>query len=100
MSVKIISNNKKTITLELTIDLDNENFLETEEKIMDKVNEIGQTLTKQALENIDVKETVISIEKQNFYAKDVKKIPDSLWRSRIIKKSFCTIRSRKTILSS
>ena len=37
MSVKIISNNKKTITLELTIDLDNDNFLETEEIIMDKV---------------------------------------------------------------
>ena len=73
MSIRIISNNKKTITLELTIDLDNENFLETEEKIMDKVNEIGQTLTKQALENLDVKETVILIEKQNFYAKDVKK---------------------------
>lgn len=73
MSVKIISNNKKTITLELTIDLDNDNFLETEEIIMDKVNEIGQTLTKKALENLDVNETVISIEKQSFYAKDVKK---------------------------
>ncbi len=73
MSVKIISNNKKTIILELTMDLDNENFLETEEKIMDKVNDIGQVLTKQALENLDVKETVISIQGENFYAKDIKK---------------------------
>jgi hypothetical protein len=73
MSVKIISNNKKTITLELTIDLENDNFLETEETIMDKVNEIGQTLTKKALERLDVKESVISIEQERLYAKDVKK---------------------------
>jgi hypothetical protein len=101
MSVKIISSNSKTITLELTIDLENNNnFLETEEIIMDRVNEIGQTLTKKALENLDVKESVISIDKQSLYAKDVKKISDSLWKHRINKKSLCTINSRKTILSS
>jgi len=31
MSVKIISNKNKRVTLEVTIDLDNENFLQTEE---------------------------------------------------------------------
>ena len=31
MSVKIISSNKKTITLEVTMNLDGENFLQTEE---------------------------------------------------------------------
>lgn len=73
MSVKIISNKKKRITLEVTIDLDNENFLQTEELIMDKVNELGQTLTKQAMKNLEIKETVIAIKKQNLYAKEVKK---------------------------
>ena len=73
MSVKIISNNNKKITLELTIDLDNNNFLETEDVIMDEVNNIGQVLTKQALERLDVNERVITVDKQRFYAKDVKK---------------------------
>ena len=41
MSIKIISNNKKRIILEVTIDLNNKNFLQTEELIMDKVNELG-----------------------------------------------------------
>ena len=73
MSVKIISNNKKRVTLEVTIDLDNENFLQTEELIMDKVNELGQTITKQAMKNLDIKESVISVKEQNLYAKEVKK---------------------------
>ena len=73
MSIKIISNNDKKITLELTIDLDNDNFLETEDIIMDEVNNIGQVLTKQALERLDVKERVITVDKQRLYAKDVKK---------------------------
>ena len=61
MSVKIISSNKKTITLEVTMNLDGENFLQTEELIMDKVNELGQILTKQAMENLDIKESVITV---------------------------------------
>lgn len=83
MSIKIIENNKKIIKLEIVIDLESENFLETEEKIMDKVNEVGQTLTKEALKNLDIKETVLSINEQRHYAKEVKKISDPLWRSRI-----------------
>jgi len=73
MSVKIISNNNNKITLELTIDLDNDNFLKTEDVIMDEVNNIGQVLTKQALERLDVKERVITVDKQRLYAKDIKK---------------------------
>ncbi len=73
MSVKIISNNKKRIKLEVIIDLDNENFLQMEDLIMDKVNELGQTLTKQALNNLEIKETVIAIKEQKLYAKEVKK---------------------------
>ena len=73
MSVKIISNNKKRVTLEVTIDLDGENFLQTEELIMDKVNELGQKITEQALKNLEIKETVIAIKEQKLYAKEVKK---------------------------
>jgi uncharacterized protein YdaL len=73
MSVKIVSKNKKRITLEVSIDLDNENFLQTEELIMDKVNELGQKITEEALKNLEIKESVIAIKKQKLYAKDVKK---------------------------
>ena len=73
MSVKIISNNKKRVTLEVTIDLDSENFLQTEELIMDKVNELGQKITEQALKNLEIKETVITVKEQKLYAKEVKK---------------------------
>ena len=69
MSVKVVSNNKKRITLEVIIDLDNENFLQTEEQIMDKVNELGRKITKEAMKNLDIKETVIEIKNQKLYAK-------------------------------
>ena len=73
MSMKIISRNETKITLEVTIDLDNEDFLQTEELIMNKVNELGQTLTKEAMEKLDIKESVIAIKGQKLYAKEVKK---------------------------
>ena len=73
MSVKIISNNKKRIIVEVSIDLESENFLETEELIMDKVNALGQKLTQEALKGLEIKETVISVKEKNLYAKSVKK---------------------------
>lgn len=73
MSIKIISNNNKKITLEVTIDLDNENFLETEEVIMDKVNEIGQAVTIEAVKLLDVEDRVIIVDENKLYAKEVKK---------------------------
>jgi len=73
MSVKIISRNETKITLEVTIDLDNEDFLQTEELIMNKVNELGKTLTKEAMGKLDIKERVIAIKGKKLYAKEVKK---------------------------
>jgi len=100
MSVKIISNNKKRVTLEVTIDLDSENFLQTEELIMDKVNELGQKITEQALKNLEIKETVIAVKEQKLYAKEVKKISNTIWRNRAKKKSICSTRSGKTSMSN
>lgn len=73
MSVKTISNNKKSVTIEVSIDLDNDNFLETEDGIMDKVNELGRKLTEEALKRLEIKEQVIEVEEQKLYAKKVKK---------------------------
>jgi hypothetical protein len=66
MSVKIVSSNEKSITLEVTIDMDNENFLQTEEGIMNSVNELGKYATQQAMQRLDIKE-------QKLYAKNNKK---------------------------
>ncbi len=74
MSVKIISSNDKSIKLEITIDFNNDNFMETEELIMNKVNELGRKATQKAMENLDIKEQVIEIEEQRLYAK--KKLKD------------------------
>ncbi len=82
MSVKIISSDKKSITLEVTMSLDGENFLQTEELVMDKVNELGQMLTKQAMENLEIEETVIRVKEQKLYAKKNQKISNPLWRDR------------------
>ena len=73
MPVKILSKNEKKITLEVTIDLDNENFLQTEELIMNKVNELGQILTKEAMEKLDIEERMIVVKEQKLYAKELKK---------------------------
>jgi uncharacterized protein YnzC (UPF0291/DUF896 family) len=40
---------------------------------MDKVNELGQKITEEALKNLEIKERVIAIKEQNLYAKNVKK---------------------------
>jgi hypothetical protein len=96
MSVKIISNNNKRVTLEVTIDLDNENFLETEELIMDKVNELGRTVTIEALKNLDLKESVITVDGKRLYAKEVKKKYQSPYGdSEVIRKVFAPLGAGK-----
>ncbi len=40
---------------------------------MDKVNELGRTITEEALKKLDIKERVIIVDGQKLYAKEVKK---------------------------
>jgi len=100
MSVKIVSKNKKKITLEVSIDLDNENFLQTEGLIMDKVNELGQKVTEETLKNLEIKETVIVVKEQKLYAKNRKKISNTIRRNRADKKSICSTRKREIGMSN
>ena len=69
MSVKIISETKQSITLEVVINFDNENFLQTEERIMNGVNEMGKKATQKAMENLDINEQVLQRNKEKLYAK-------------------------------
>ena len=73
MSLKIISKKNKTMKVELSINLESENFLGTEELIMDEVNKMGKLLTEEAMKNLEVKENVIVIEGKSHYVKKVKK---------------------------
>ncbi len=82
MSVKVISSDKKSIKVEVIINFDNENFLQTEENIMDKVNELGQKATQKAMENLDIKEKVIVINEEKLYQKKAENIPNSLRKNR------------------
>jgi hypothetical protein len=71
MSVKVISKDKNQVVFEVTMDLnnDNESFLETENRIMNKVNELGSLATLQAMENLDITERVIEVNGQKLYPK-------------------------------
>jgi hypothetical protein len=70
MSVKIVSKDKSKVVFEVTMDLNNnESFLETENRIMDKVNELGSLATGQAMENLDITDKVIEIDAQKLYPK-------------------------------
>ena len=62
MSVKVISQDKKRVVFEVVMELnDDESFLETEDRIMDKVNELGTLATKHAMENLDIEDKVIEL---------------------------------------
>jgi len=82
MSVKVISSDKKSIKLEVTIKFDDENFLQTEENIMNKVNEIGQKATQKAMESLDIKEKIIVVNEEKLYQKKTKNISNSLRENR------------------
>ena len=69
MSVKVISSDKKSIKLEVVINYDENNFLQTEDNIMNEVNEIGKKATQKAMENLDIKEKTIIINEQKLYQK-------------------------------
>lgn len=69
MSVKVISKDSKSVTLEVTIAFDQEHFLQTEEHIMDRVNEVGAIATKEALESLEISEKVITVNEKKLYAK-------------------------------
>lgn len=73
MSIKIIEEDNKYITIKIAINSKNETFLETEEEIAKKVNEVGRILTKDALKKLDNKEKEIDRNREKVVLKKVKK---------------------------
>ena len=75
MEVKNIKTNSDgSMELSLKINLDESgSFLQTEESIMDNVNEFGQFLTEMSLKKLDEKNDKIEKNKKIFKFKSVKK---------------------------
>jgi len=69
MSIKIISSDDKSVKLEVVINFEGDSFLETEEHIMNEINKIGQKVTQNAMEKLEIKENKIVVNKQTLYAK-------------------------------
>ena len=71
-NIKTNSDGSTRIILDIKLD-ESGSFLQTEESIMDNVNEFGQFLTEMSLEKLDEKNDKIEKNKKIFKFKSVKK---------------------------
>ena len=74
MDLKIIEENDNYITIRIPTKSKKERFIETEEEIAKKVNEVGKILTKDALKKLDEVEKRVKREKEELVLKGEKKI--------------------------
>lgn len=73
MSVKITKRTKTSVTMEIEIELDAKSMLNSEEAILDAVNEAGNKATKIALEQFDTDGNRITVKGKNWSSKGKKK---------------------------
>jgi hypothetical protein len=73
MSVKITKRTKTSVTMEIEIELDAKSMLNSEEAILDAVNEAGNKATKIALEQFDTDGNRITVNGKNWSSKGKKK---------------------------
>ena len=74
--MKIIAQKEDYITIQIPTKNNEVTFLETEEEIMRKVNEVGRILTKEALEKMDVNEERLERNEEEIIFK--KKVKESM----------------------
>jgi len=73
MNLEIIEKTDKYITIKIPVTNEKEKFLETEEKIAKKVNEVGKILTKDALKKLNEQEKIVKRGKEELVLKGEKK---------------------------
>ena len=73
MDLKIIEQNDNYITIRIPTKSKKEKFIETEEEIAQKVNEVGKILTKDALEKLDEVKKIVKRDKEELVLKGKKK---------------------------
>jgi len=86
--MKIIAQEEDYITIQIATKNNEVTFLETEEEIMKKVNEVGRILTKDALEKMDENEERLERNKEEFVLKKrVKKVYETPYGSTTIERN-------------
>jgi len=73
MKIEIIEQNNDYITIKIPTKSEKKKFIETEEEIAQKVNEVGKLLTKDALEQLNEKDKIIKRNDEELILKDEKK---------------------------
>ncbi len=73
MDLKIIEQNDDYITIKIPTKSKKQKFIETEEEIAKKVNEVGKILTKDALEKLDEVKKIVKRDKEKLVLKGKKK---------------------------
>ena len=73
MKIKITEQNDEYITITIPTKSKKQKFIETEEEIAQKVNEVGRILTKDALKKLDEVEKVVKRDKEELVLKGKKK---------------------------
>ena len=73
MDLKIIEKNEDYITIKIPTKSKKQKFIETEEDIAQKVNEVGRILTKDALKKLDEVEKIVERDKEELVLKGKKK---------------------------
>ena len=74
MDLEIIEKTDEYITIKIPIKNEKEKFLETEEKIAKKVNEVGKILTKDALKRLDEQKKIVKRDKEELVLTGEKKV--------------------------
>ena len=98
MSIKIISSDDKSVKLEVVINFEGDSFLETEEHIMNEINKIGQKVTQNAMEKLEIKENKIVVNKQTLYAKKkIKTYQSPYGEIEVERKIFAPLKKGKSV---
>ena len=73
MKIKITEQNDEYITIKIPTKSKKQKFIETEEEIAQKVNEVGRILTKDAIKKLDEVEKIVKRDKEELVLKGEKK---------------------------
>jgi hypothetical protein len=73
MKIKITEQNDEYITIKIPTKSKKQKFIETEEEIAQKVNEVGKILTKDAIKKLDEVEKIVKRDKEELVLKGEKK---------------------------
>ena len=73
MQIEIIEQNNDYITIKIPTESEKKKFIEIEEEIAQKVNEVGKLLTKDSLEKLNEKNKIIKRNDEELILKDEKK---------------------------